>query len=99
MEPRRHKDTKEERKRRLLNRLPSFLSASSCLRAFVVPSFCLLLGVLGALVVPTRSTAAPPHRDAWLTTTAYAIPKETTSEGSGYFSIVEGKNNKLYIGT
>lgn len=65
----------------------------------MVPSFCLLLGVLGALVVPTRSTAAPPHRDAWLKTTAYAIPKETTSEGSGYFSIIEGKNNKLYIGT
>ena len=30
---------------------------------------------------------------------AYAIPKETTSEGSGYFSIIEGKNRRLYIGT
>lgn len=47
----------------------------------------------------TTAFAAPPHRDQWLKTTAYALPKETTSEGSGYFSIVEGKNHKLYIGT
>jgi hypothetical protein len=37
--------------------------------------------------------------DRWLWTRAYAIPKETTSEGSGYFSIIEGKNGRLYIGT
>ncbi|HZP81061.1 MAG TPA: hypothetical protein VFB21_05460, partial [Chthonomonadaceae bacterium] len=36
---------------------------------------------------------------SWLWTTAYAIPKETTSEESGYFSIVAGKNGRLYIGT
>jgi len=30
---------------------------------------------------------------------AYRIPKETVSEESGYFSIVEGKNGKLYLGT
>ena len=30
---------------------------------------------------------------------AYRIPKETVSEESGYFSIIEGKNSKLYIGT
>src|SRR5262245_6038720 len=35
----------------------------------------------------------------WLSSTAYAIPKETTNQGSGYFSIVTGKNNKLYVGT
>ncbi len=35
----------------------------------------------------------------WLQATAYAIPKETTNQGSGYFSIVTGKNNKLYVGT
>jgi hypothetical protein len=65
----------------------------------VVPSLLFLLGVLGALVVSTSSTAAPPHRAAWLKSTAYAIPKETTSEGSGYFSIIEGKNKKIYVGT
>jgi sugar lactone lactonase YvrE len=37
--------------------------------------------------------------DDYLWSTAYAIPKETTSEGSGYFSIVEGKNGKIYVGT
>jgi hypothetical protein len=31
--------------------------------------------------------------------TAHAIPMELTTEGSGYFSIVEGKNGKIYIGT
>ncbi|GIW78418.1 MAG: hypothetical protein KatS3mg105_0225 [Gemmatales bacterium] len=35
----------------------------------------------------------------WLWSTAYAIPKWTTNQGSGYFSIVCGKNGKLYIGT
>ncbi|MSR43337.1 MAG: hypothetical protein EXS29_08265 [Pedosphaera sp.] len=38
----------------------------------------------------------PPKR---LTSTAHAIPKETTSDGSGYFSIIEGRNGRLYIGT
>ncbi len=35
----------------------------------------------------------------WLPATAYAVPKETTNQGSGYFSIVTGKNGNQYIGT
>jgi sugar lactone lactonase YvrE len=35
----------------------------------------------------------------WVWATAHAIPKETTAEGSGYFSIIEGHDRKLYIGT
>ena len=35
----------------------------------------------------------------WLWTTAHALPKETTTEGSGYFSIIEGHNGKVYVGT
>lgn len=31
--------------------------------------------------------------------TAYIVPKETTSEGSGYFSLIEGKNGRIYVGT
>jgi len=31
--------------------------------------------------------------------TAYAVPKETATEGEGYFSIIEGQNGRLYIGT
>ena len=49
-----------------------------------------------------RSDDGPPEKAAdrhWLWSTAYAVPAETTSEQSGYFSIVEGKNKHLYIGT
>src|SRR5688572_24016097 len=44
------------------------------------------------------ATAAEPAAQPWLYATAYAIPKETTNQGSGYFSIVQGHNHKLYIG-
>src|SRR4029079_2152909 len=30
---------------------------------------------------------------------AHVVPKETTSEGSGYFSIIEGKNGIIYVGS
>ena len=43
--------------------------------------------------------AAAEDKPNYLWSTAYAVPKETTSEGSGYFSIVEGLNGKLYIGS
>ncbi len=49
-----------------------------------------------------RSDDGPPEKAAdrhWLWSTAYAVPAETTSEQSGYFSIVEGKDKHLYIGT
>lgn len=34
----------------------------------------------------------------WLWSTAHRVPAETTSEESGYFSIIEGQNNRIYIG-
>lgn len=34
----------------------------------------------------------------WLWSEAHAIPKQTTSEGSGYFSIIEGHNGRIYVG-
>jgi sugar lactone lactonase YvrE len=43
--------------------------------------------------------AAEPPPSRWLPATAYAIPKETAPEGEGYFSIIEGHNRRLYIGT
>src|ERR1700758_2531968 len=49
-----------------------------------------------------RSDDGPPETAAdrhWLWSTAYAVPAETTSEQSGYFSIVEGKDKHIYIGT
>lgn len=42
-------------------------------------------------------SAAPVRK--WLQATAYAVPKETAPEGEGYFSIIEGNNKRLYIGT
>ncbi|MFN0053018.1 MAG: hypothetical protein ACKV0T_12600 [Planctomycetales bacterium] len=35
----------------------------------------------------------------WLKSLAYVVPKETATEGEGYFAIIEGLNSRLYIGT
>ncbi len=35
----------------------------------------------------------------WIKATAYVVPKETATEGEGYFAIIEGKNGRFYIGT
>lgn len=35
----------------------------------------------------------------WIPSKAYVIPKETATEGEGYFAIIEGLNKRLYIGT
>jgi hypothetical protein len=56
------------------------------------------LGMAGGSLVGLCRRGAAAETD-WLLATAYAIPKETTNQGSGYFSIVCGKNGKLYIGT
>jgi hypothetical protein len=50
-------------------------------------------GLLGPAVV--YADKAP----SWLPATAHLVPKETAPEGEGYFSIIEGKNGKLYVGT
>lgn len=46
---------------------------------------------------------APAQEDLskvkWLPSTAFVVPKETCTEGEGYFSIIEGANRRLYIGT
>ena len=56
--------------------------------------------LLTILFVPCSSAqAAEPGEQAWLQGKAYALPKELTNQGSGYFAIVTGKNGKLYIGT
>lgn len=56
-----------------------------------------VLSITVAALIATNAHRAFAQTD--LPSTAYAVPKHTTSEGSGYFSIVEGKNNRLYIGT
>ncbi len=46
----------------------------------------------------TSPTRAEDKSLTWLKAKAYTIPKETTNQGSGYFSIVPGHNGRLYIG-
>jgi len=59
----------------------------------------LAAAVAGVVLAAGGLTAAPPHRAAWTPARATAVLKETTSEGSGYFSIVEGHDGVLYVGT
>ena len=68
---------------------------SLCLGAFVFKNIAVL--ICSCVLQLTEVRADGP--DTWLWTTAYAVPKETTSEGSGYFSLVEGKDGKLYVGS
>ena len=60
-------------------------------------SVCLLL----VWMVPAICTAKDADKifQHFLWSTAHRIPAKWTSEESGYFSIVEGKNKRLYIGT
>lgn len=50
---------------------------------------CLLVSILAS-----RASAAD-----WLLAKAYKLPSEYTNQESGYFSIIEGHNGKLYIGS
>src|SRR5262245_10722192 len=56
--------------------------------------FSVLL-VLCATVVTAQDA---PNRK-WLPSKAYCVPKETATEGEGYFAIIAGHNGRLYIGT
>jgi hypothetical protein len=42
---------------------------------------------------------SPPPTLKYLWALAYHVPPETTTEESGYFSLCEGKDGKIYIGT
>jgi sugar lactone lactonase YvrE len=46
------------------------------------------------LGLATEPSAAP-----WVKAKAHVVPKWTATEGEGYFSIIEGKNGRLYVGT
>lgn len=66
----------------------------------LVQKHCYWLLVLFAAAVfgwPIEAQDQPPPR--WLLGKAYPVPTEYTNQGSGYFSIIEGKNGKLYVGT
>jgi sugar lactone lactonase YvrE len=61
------------------------------------PALLLLGAVIAALALPAFAQDALKRR--WLPATAHCVPKETATEGEGYFSIIEGRNGRLYIGT
>jgi streptogramin lyase len=50
------------------------------------------------ILVSVLPTGAQEPERKWLLAHAYKIPSEYTNQESGYFSIVEGKNGRLYIG-
>lgn len=65
------------------------------IRASVQATFVLA----GLCLVPSARAEPDLAQAKWVKSTAYAIPKETASEGEGYFSIIEGLNGRLYVGT
>jgi hypothetical protein len=56
---------------------------------------------LAALLTAVLSLVAAPNSPAprWLLGRAYKVPSEYANQESGYFSIVEGQNGRLYLGT
>ena len=63
-----------------------------------MPSACSVMAIIFSAVLIVSAGAQAPELP-WLYTQARALPKHLTNQGSGYFSIVEGKNGRLYIGT
>src|SRR5262245_14449400 len=51
-----------------------------------------LIGLLSEVSLAAQSNAD------WIMARAYKVPIEYTNQESGYFSIIEGQNGKLYIG-
>ena len=86
--------------------LPNFFEDSSMNS---MKSAALWLGGMAILFVTATITfaaeptvKATPQRPAslkYLEAKAYYVPPETNIEESGYFSLCEGKNGKIYIGT
>jgi hypothetical protein len=54
---------------------------------------------LAATLLCSTASAQDKGSTKWLRSKAYVVPKETATEGEGYFSIIEGHNGRLYIGT
>jgi hypothetical protein len=71
------------------------------------PLITFLAGAAALLPVPAAVPAAdqpaaprrPPASLHYLGARAYHIPPETTTEESGYFSLCEGKDGRIYVGS
>src|SRR5207244_7649887 len=60
------------------------------------------LATVGGLALnPTHLFAAAQQKAPfpYVQAKAFHIPPETTTEESGYFSLCEGRNGKIYVGT
>lgn len=55
--------------------------------------------LLGLVLATLPMQAQPEAPTRWLLGEAFHIPSEYTNQESGYFSIIEGKNGKIYVGT
>ena len=68
--------------------------------SFVILTAASLNPVLGNGPGQTQPTATnqPPADLKYLWAKAFHIPPETTTEESGYFSLCEGKNGRIYVG-
>ena len=62
-------------------------------------SIFMLACVMALMPIFLRAQGLSKDQEKFLPSKAYRIPKETVSEESGYFSIVEGMNGKVYVGT
>ena len=56
-----------------------------------------LIGLLSSLC--TLCLCGHSFSADWLLAKAYKLPSEYTNQESGYFSIIEGQNRKMYIGS
>lgn len=66
----------------------------------VVAAAATLLALVPAPAAETPPAGKqPPASLKYLWASAYHIPPETTTEESGYFSLCEGKDGKIYVGT
>src|SRR5713101_4906736 len=59
-------------------------------------TFALALALVVALPAPTAQQEPKPR---WLLAQAFHIPSEYTNQESSYFSIIEGHNGNIYVGT
>lgn len=57
------------------------------------------LAVCASLAPAAEPAKTKPESLKYVWAKAYHIPPETTTEESGYFSLCEGKNGKIYIGS
>src|SRR5262245_10086253 len=67
----------------------------------MLPTLGLLISLVMAASCNAVDDVAPGSAldEHFLWSTAHAIPSETTSDQSGYFTLIEGNNGRIYVGT